>query len=325
MIRAFTPSKEYGLRSVEDWQTPVDDRHIVWLDIVSPTRDELEQVRERVGFRIPDREELRIVESTSRLLATEESLIMSFRTLPGEVDHTTSRAVICVLSDDRLVTLRRDFAIGFDYSQSRLIRPEEGPVDAHDVLYGLIDAEVNRITERLEMLGHEIDTLMSDIFFADTKSRRSNRMLREVIHTLGQLGSRAAKIEDSLISLERLGLFLTHHMDRAAKNGEHRAVIHSLAGEVRTLGEYARGLDGKVDILLNASLGFVGVDQNQVMKTITIVAALFLPGTLVSSIFGMNFHDMPALSWHYGFFVAVGGSLATAGILAAIFRWLRWM
>lgn len=344
MIRAFVAAPGGGLRPLSDLDalaTPsaAPGEPPVWVDLVAPTEAERASVSERFSIAIPSEATLRAEQGASRLEAHDSALQMTFRTLPDRAGSLEERAVWCCLTPRTLVTMRCDLAVGFDTARSRPAHPKSRPADPRDVLLGILDAQVDRITEYLEALGRDIDSSMSQVFFAGTRARRSSQVLRDFIHEFGRQGTRIASAEDSLISLERLFLFLSHQAEHPAlapgadaaqgeaqgeADRQHRA-REIILGEVRALGETARGLDSRVNFLLSAALGFVGVDQNQVMKTISLIAALFLPGTLIASIFGMNFADMPAIRWHYGFMAAIGASVLTALALAALFRWLRWM
>ncbi|MEO1102840.1 MAG: CorA family divalent cation transporter, partial [Pseudomonadota bacterium] len=133
------------------------------------------------------------------------------------------------------------------------------------------------------------------------------------------------RIQDSLTSLQRLSLFIDQHREQIAPHLDNRNAMKALSADIHALSEFAEALDTKIEFLLDAMLGMITLDQNQIMMVLSLIAAMFLPATLISSIFGMNFASMPVLQWHHGFFLSLGAMVLAAGVVATIFRWRRWM
>ncbi|MEM6762993.1 MAG: CorA family divalent cation transporter, partial [Pseudomonadota bacterium] len=142
---------------------------------------------------------------------------------------------------------------------------------------------------------------------------------------LGHRGMTIMRIQDCLTSLKRLSLFMERHLERIAPHENDRAPITALGADIRALSDFAIALDAKIEFLLNAMIGLIALNQNKITLVLSLTAAMFLPATLISSIFGMNFVDMPGLTWHHGFFICVGVMVAAAIFVGVIFRWRRWM
>lgn len=300
-------------------------RETVWVDLVEPTAAEIGRVEALCGIDIPSEEQLREIETSSRLFEDDGALYMTVSVLSRDAEIARLIPVTAILAGERIVTLRGHGALAFPVVAKKAVRAQSTPVTSRDIFFGLLDAIVDRIADRLERIGHAIDEVSADVFESDARTRRSGERVHAMIKSLGRHGSEILKVRDSLMSLERLSVFAATAADRIALDARDHDRIKSLGRDVKSLAEYTNSLDNKVTFLLDAVLGLVDLDQNQIMKIISMMGAVFLPPTLISSIYGMNFQDMPALSWHYGFLATLGMMLLTVAAAALMFRWRRWL
>src|SRR5579883_3296755 len=105
---------------------------------------------------------------------------------------------------------------------------------------------------------------------------------------------------------------------------EARGKLKSIARDVASLSDYERHLSDKIQFLLDASLGMINVDQNDIFKILTLVSVVGIPPTLIASMYGMNFKDMPELSWTYGYPYGLAVIVLSALIPLAWFKWRGW-
>lgn len=297
----------------------------LWVDLVAPTAEEIELVERSLDLAIPSRATLKEIETSSRLFETERALFMTVAVLSRDAQIPEEIIVTFILTSEQVVTVREHGAMGFPVVAKKVLREGGEAIASRDIFFALLDANVDRLADRLEEIGGEIDAISRSVFEVEERDRRKGSQVNRLIRVLGRHGSHLLKARDSLMSLERLGLFMKTHTNRVAIHKRDLKKIDVMVQDVRSLTEHAEALDGKVNFLLDAMLGLIDLDQNKIMKIISILAALFLPPTLVSSIFGMNFQDMPALSWHYGFALSMGIMAGSSVVIAIVFRWLRWM
>ena len=300
-------------------------RDTVWVDLVEPTPAEIGRVEALLGISIPSQEELAEIETSSRLFETDDALFMTVSVISRDPGQSALVPVTLILAGDRLVTLRKHQALAFPVVARKAVRAQTRAITNRDIFFSLVDGIVERIADRLEHIGTEIDRVSADVFESDARTRRSGIRVHGFIKSLGRYGSEILKVQDSLMSLERFGLFISNNAARVVEHEGDRNRIGMMVQDLNSLSEYAEALDGKIDFLLNAVLGLVDLDQNQIMKIISMMGAVFLPPTLISSIYGMNFQDMPALSWHYGFFFTIFQMICTVAIAGFLFRWRRWL
>ena len=115
-----------------------------------------------------------------------------------------------------------------------------------------------------------------------------------------------ARAEESIVSLSRLFHYLGEANGTERLDRDGRARLQTLEQDARSLAEHAKSLDAKVNFLLSATLGLVGLEQNTIVKIFSILAVVFMPPTLIASIYGMNFKAMPELDWAFGYPMAIG-------------------
>jgi len=115
-----------------------------------------------------------------------------------------------------------------------------------------------------------------------------------------------SKVRESLVSINRLLLFLANEADGLRWQKEFRAQLKSMQRDVGSLSDHATYLTNKITFLLDAMLGVVGLEQNAIIKLFSVAAVVLMPPTLVASIYGMNFKHMPELEWYFGYPLALG-------------------
>jgi len=119
---------------------------------------------------------------------------------------------------------------------------------------------------------------------------------------------------DRVIAFARIQL----RSDKSAQD------LDALERDIKSLHEYQVDLFNKVQFMLDATMGLIGIQQNSIIKIISIVSVVFTPPTLVASIYGMNFEIMPELHWHLGYPYALALMVATGTLPYLYFKWRRW-
>ncbi len=298
------------------------DPAALWIDLDTPSPEERAEVERALGITLPSHVRMRALEPSSRLVAAPEYVEMTYSGASRYEDGTNA-PVTCILSARRLITLRTAEDGPVDAVRTFAARtPEAG---AHDLFLILVDATVEFLATHLERLSTDIDRISGEVFHPDPKVHRSRSEVQAVMRRLGRIGTENLRMADALTSSRRLVLFMDQHRKFIAPDLEDLNAISVLGSDIDALRHLSNALDGKVDFLLNALLGLITLDQNQIMMVMSLIAAMFLPATLIASIFGMNFVDMPGLSWHHGFFLSLGAMGVTAASVWLFFHWRRWM
>ena len=295
----------------------------VWFDLLEPSEDEDADVERMLGVAVPTRAEMEEIEASSRLYAEEGALYMTALVqIHSETAAPHLTPITFILVGNRLATVRYETPKSFQIYRARAEKPGFGLVDGRGVLLGLLETVVDRLADALEKIGADIEVLSGAVF----RSRREREKgLEEAVTAVGRLGGAVSRSEESIVSLARLFHFLAEHGGRERLDPDGRARLVTLDHDVRSLAEHAKSLDAKVNFLLSATLGLVGLEQNTIVKIFSILAVVFMPPTLIASIYGMNFHYMPELEKTWGYPMALGLMLASVATTFAVFKWKRWL
>jgi magnesium transporter len=296
----------------------------VWIDLITPSLPEDKLVERMFGIAVPTREEMQEIEVSSRLYVENGARYMT-ATLMCHSDTMTPKTtpVTFILAGHRLVTVRYDEPRPFAMVEHKLGRLCPPKVSGESVLMDLLDAVIDRAADIQERVGAEIDQISHTIFEPDEDMEPPS--YNEVLKALGRKGDLTSKVRESLVSIGRLLLFLSHESETMKWTKETRAQLQSMQRDVISLTDHASYLTNKITFLLDAMLGVVNIQQNNIIKIFSVAAVVLMPPTLIASIYGMNFKHMPELDWHLGYPVAIMVMILAAVLPYMYFKWKKWL
>jgi magnesium transporter len=298
----------------------------VWFDLVNPTSLEDKTVEGRVGIAVPTREEMQEIEVTSRLYVENGARYMT-ATLMCQSDTQTPKTtpVTFILSGHRLITVRYDEPRPFMMVGNKLARTCSPAINGESVMMDLLDAVIDRAADILERIGAEVDHVSHDIFEPAIGRADRTRSYNDILKTIGRKGDLASKVRESLVSIGRLLLFLANEADTLRWAKDQRALLKGMQRDVQSLSDHASYLTSKIQFLLDAMLGVVTIEQNNIIKIFSVAAVALMPPTLIASIYGMNFKHMPELDWHFGYPIAIVLMVLAAALPYYFFKWKKWL
>jgi magnesium transporter len=293
----------------------------VWIDLREPTADELARVRDATGLRIPDEHAISEIESSSRL-AFEEGAYRLSTPLVGKGDQgLVLTPVGFVLSARVLLTVRFGPQHALDDAYEAFVRQ---PLrTSEEAFLRILEGVVDGTADKLERGGAECDAL-SLATFADGRVSRASANLRPTLARLGRVADDMSRARDALLGLGRIAAYVLECAIEGAppvNSGRLKAV----RADVLSLTDYEAHLSGKIQFLLDATLGFINIEQNEIVKILTIASVVGIPPVLVAGIYGMNFHSMPELAWPLGYPMALGLVVVSALLPLLWFRRRGWM
>ncbi|SEN71798.1 magnesium transporter [Roseovarius tolerans] len=300
-----------------------DISNALWLDLLNPEREEEKAVEALLGLEIPTREEMEEIEISSRLYLEGVGAYMT-AVLPAHADgdDPAMAPVSFVLTPEVLVTVRYHEPRAFVSFPPHAERTGAEMPDAESVLVALIEAIVDRLADILERAAREIDVISRRIFRPSKEQSRDNP---KTLEEIGRKGDLTSNIRDSLLTLERLASFLGQVTVQRKSTKELRDRVKTLSRDIRSLLDHAGFLSQKVTFLLDATLGMINIEQNAIIKIFSVAAVIFLPPTLIASIYGMNFEHMPELGWMLGYPFAIGLMIVSATLPYAFFKRRGWL
>jgi magnesium transporter len=279
------------------------DAKPAWIDLLNPTAQEIARVAADTGIRIPTREALQEIETSSRLRAQGQVLYLSMPLpLQDEAAGFLPIPLGFLLSPQLLITVRFSEVHAFTHVQESC-KAETG-IGSIAVFVALIEGIVDFSADKLEKLSSDLAHVSARAFdpkMASLKvAKPASRALRSSLTEVGVAGDHLSRIRESVLGLQRIIAYVSK---TAADwlGPELKARLGTAQQDLSSLVDFESHLSGKTQFLLDAILGFINTEQNEIFKVLTIVSVVGIPPTLIASMYGMNFHDMPELSWRWGY------------------------
>jgi magnesium transporter len=298
-----------------------------WIDLVQPTPEEIARIKHEFGLTVPSRAQLEEIESSSRLRVEGNILFLSMP-LSGqhEAVDTAPAPLGFVLSPELLVTVR--------YSELASFTKVRNYVSGHSRCYDststfatLIEEMIDFEADFLEKIAGDLGGISRQVFQrGDVHSPHGlklNRLFRKMLAVVGNAGEQLSQIRDSLTGLQRIIGFSAE----TAGQWLHPEILTRLNAtrrDLASLADFETHLSGKTQFLLDAILGLINIEQNDIFKVLTIASVVGIPPTLIASMYGMNFHNMPELSWPWGYQYGLGLILISTLIPILWFKWRSW-
>jgi magnesium transporter len=323
--RRSDPSAESLDRYALPAGEPIPD-DALWIDLIEPTREEDLLVERHLNIEIPTREEMADIEPSEILYNENNARYMTARVLcSSDTDTPKLLDVSFILTERALVTVRYGEPRSFTLFMSRAVKPGGCRHQPEAVLDGLIETIIDRAAEILGTVGTRIDRLSQTIFENDRQGTRRAASFRAALKSIGRKGDVISNVRESMVSVERLLLFLSASIPRPQRQRGYQAEWRTALRDVQSIEEHATFLSNKLQFLLDATLGLVTIEQNDIIKLFSVMSVIFLPPTLIASLYGMNFQFMPELQWDLGYPFAIGLMILAAVLPYLFFRWKRWL
>jgi magnesium transporter len=296
----------------------------LWIDLVTPTPEEDRLVEQYLGLEVPTHADMNEIEPSELLYTSHGAHYMTARLLCGANEERRHAVpVTFILTKSALVTVRYDEPQAFAMFAHRIARPGERAVTPGAVLAALIETVSDQAVDVLQGLGAAVDDLSATIFGPDIgrQAKRQQHILKE----LGKVGETVGRARISLVTVERMLLFITGGERAGQIDPDLVAQARTTLRDQQALEMHADFISGKIQFLLDAMLGVVNLDQNNIIKLFSVISVIFMPPTVIASMYGMNFKHMPELDWTYGYPMALCAMLASAVLPYVFFKWRGWL
>jgi magnesium transporter len=306
----------------------IDDTSLsaaAWVDLVDPSPAERAVVEKTLDLRVPMQEELVEIEATSRLQIERGALYMTAPLIfAAENEPWILAPTGFVLSKKALMTVRFAKSTAFD-----AVAKELGPVDKFEpslAYVRILEELVDHLADLLEVSSRDLDEASHVIFRQDNSRRLSHEtsLLRHLMIRTGRTSERMSRVHYTLVCLDRMAKFTT---DRGGDCIDHDMAIRlqSVSSDIASLIQYTEGLVNRIQLLQDAATGIINIDQNDVMKVLTIASVVGISPVLIVGIYGMNFKNMPELNWAWGYPYALALIVIAALVPLLWFKWKDWI
>src|SRR5881275_1272896 len=326
MFSVYVPS-DSSLKKVTEADLAALPENAVWVDLVKPTAAEDKAVERLAGIAVPTREDMQEIEISSRLYIENAARYMTATLMcAADTDNPRTTAVTFILASHRLVTVRYDVPKPFMLVENKLARFCPPGITGETVLMELLDAVIDRHADILERAGADMDMISHDIFEPGGGARTGHaKRYSDILIAIGRKGDLTSKVRESLVSIGRVVTFVAAAAEAVKWSKEMREQLKTMQRDVASLSDHASYLSNKITFTLDAMLGVVNLEQNNIIKLFSVMAVVLMPPTLIASIYGMNFQFMPELHWEHGYPMALVMMAAAAAGPYLFFKWKKWL
>lgn len=270
----------------------------VWIDAHEPSEIEREELNTFLRAELPESDDVEEIEFSARYFQDGAGIhVHSLFLAPGEGGRHNTATVAFILQDKRLLTVREGDLADFRLLRMRARRGQVFVASSQDLMITMFEQKVENLADALEDIHRKLEDV-SHMVLEDPDSE-----LEDAIERLAKLEDSNGKIRLCLMDTQRSISFLQRHL---REHFELQETAREIKRDVDTLMSHTAFLFDKINFLMDSTQGFINIEQSQIIKTFSIAAVVFLPPTVIASLYGMNFEFMPELQWRYGYAWAIG-------------------
>ncbi|MFC3569556.1 magnesium transporter CorA family protein [Paracoccus simplex] len=295
----------------------------LWIDLYRPLDSQVKAVA-ALGYEIPTLAEMEEIEISNRLYTDNGTLYMT-GVLPGQLPDGTPAAmpVTFIVSPRQLVTVRHHAPRPFETFPPRADRSSSGCGSPARVFLGLVEEIIGRFADISEGVTKVLDTTAGQVLTMTAASDAAS--LQRSLVTIGQQAELMSRVRMGLLSMDRILAYHAANTGHQPEHGHIRSLGTALQRDIQALEVHADFLGSRIAMTVDAAMGMIGLQQNDRVRILSVVAALFLPPTLIASIYGMNFTHMPQLELEWGFPMALGLMVVSAVVTFLVLKWRKWL
>lgn len=316
MLMAFTLNK--GLLEQVAINAASDLHHdIIWVDAINPSPEERDWLREAYRQELPTIDDLYEIEATSRFYENEDGLHISSYFLNYSDENSENISAAFIFNDNRLFTLREEELAAFRLFRLRARKGLVTLTNSKSIMLGLFETKVENLADIIERIAADLEKTSRQVL-----GNAEQDDMEQVLTDLAQQEDVNGKVRISMMDLQRM-LYLL--LRSGIMNSEQSERLRDIIRDSESLIASTSFLFDKIKFLLDTTLGFINVNQNKIIKIFSVASVVFLPPTMIASIYGMNFDIMPELHWKLGYGWALLMMLASAIAPYLWFRKKQWL
>lgn len=297
-------------RSIEFLKTnPI--KNFLWIDLNNVDEEIETELEDYLKIYIQEEEEMIEIEMSSRYIETDDSLVVNFNFLRPNFEK---EPVSFILKNNILITVRGEDLNSFQETVKKMsANPRNYPTGYH-VFVGLLETRVEMDADMIEEMTQKITTLSNSISMEEADA--------ELLMEIKNLQEKTMLLRENIIEKQRA---VSSMLKSELISHELHDKLTIIVKDINSLLEHIKFSFDRLDYLQDTFLGFVNIEQNKIIKMFTVVSVIFMPPTLIASIYGMNFEFMPELRWDYGYIIAIVLMVASSGGIMLYFRKKNWL
>ncbi|CCH01592.1 magnesium and cobalt transport protein CorA [Fibrella aestuarina BUZ 2] len=316
MIRIFQQD-EAAVRKIRDIDSFQDTERTLWVDLQNPTPDEIRSVEEKFDVSFQSQQEQAEIESSSRYIEEDELLVANSNFLiPDRDNQYRTVPVNFLLKDDVLFTYRFADLKSFADMVKRIKLRRASFTDGAQIMIAIFESRIDYDADLVESLSSRVKAINKQL---DLDAKLDREMLLQI----NDFQELTMSIRENVVDKQRV----ISAMIRSDGwfTPEEQARLRIVIKDISSLIDHTNFIFERLEFLQDTFLGLVNLEQNNIIKIFTVLSLVLLPPTLIASIYGMNFANMPEVSWRYGYAFALGLMLLSSGITYLFFKKKNWL
>jgi magnesium transporter len=296
---------------------------VLWIDLFNPTKQDKKILYHLLGINLPDRKKMDEIEISNRFYQKNNNIYITGNFFSR---NQNIEPITFILTNKTIITLRYDDFSFFEYFFLLEKNNTSKPYSYVRLFIDFLEASISQMADKLEESERLIDKNTQTIFRSHSLEKGNHRKInfKNIIYDIGKNGDLISKTNETLLSTNRiLKFFLSIKSLKFSKDDSRKLKI--LQNDITPLSDHASFLANKVNFLLDASLGIINVEQNNIIKIVSVAALVFFPPTLIASIYGMNFAVFPELQWSFGYPLALLLMVLSGLLPYSYFKYKEWI
>ena len=286
-------------------------KNFLWIDLNDADEEVENELEDYLKIYIQEEEEMVEIEMSSRYIETVDSLVVNMNFILSNYER---EPVSFILKNNILITVRSEDLISFQETILKMFaNPKNYPTGYH-VFLALLETRVEMDADMIEKLTQQITTLSNSISIKEA----DEKLLMEI----KDLQEKTMSLRENVIDKQRA---VTNMLKSELIPHELNGRLTILVKDINSLFEHTRFCFDRLDYLQDTFLAYVNVEQNKIIKMFTVISVIFMPPTLIASIYGMNFDVMPELHWEYGYLISIGLMVVSVSVILYVFKRKKWL
>lgn len=288
---------------------------ILWIDLMTPTVKEQKAVENFMEVSLQTRQQIEEIESSSKYFETENSIVSNSNFFVPSGESFTVEPVSFIISEGVLISLRNTESRTFTEAAKRLQMNSRNYPTGYHLLISILEVRIDFDADLIEMLSRQVKILSKNI-------SADEHVEKDAIQRISMLQENTMLVRENIIDRQRV---LSGILRSERFPNDIYPRLSLMIKDVNSLINHADFNSERLDYIQDTALGLINIEQTKVTKIFTVAALIFMPPTMIASIYGMNFNHMPELEWEHGYLLAVVSMIVIVGFMFVLFRKKRWL
>ncbi|MCI7729024.1 MAG: magnesium/cobalt transporter CorA [Bacteroidales bacterium] len=285
---------------------------LLWIDLIDVTVDVESELEQFLKIYIQEEEEMEEIEISSRYIETEDSIVANSKFL---LDTFEEENVSFILKNNILVSVRSQHLRSFNETVKKLFASPRNYTNGYNVFVALLETRVEYDADMIEDMTRDITALSNQL-------KTDEDVSDDILISIKEFQEKTMLIRENIVDKSRV---CSNMLKSELFPADAKSKLSIIIKDINSLFDHTRFSFDRLEYLQDTFLGLVNIQQNKIIKIFTIVSVIFLPPTLIASMYGMNFTHMPEIEWQYGYAFAIGLMIFTVVGILIFFKIKKWL